>query len=44
MLDFEKELEKFQPSPEVDEVEDLIIHNDVSDITDIIKEICKENK
>lgn len=44
MLDFEKELEKFQPGPEVDEVEDLIIHNDVSDITDIIKEICKENK
>lgn len=44
MLDFEKELEKFEPSLEVDEVEELIIHNDVSDITDLIKEILRENK
>lgn len=44
MLDFEKELEKFQPSLEVDEVEDLILHNDMSDVTDLIKELIKESK
>lgn len=42
MLDFEKELEKFQPSLEIEEVADVIRHNDVSDVTDLIKEILIE--
>ena len=42
MLDFEKELEKFQPSLEVEEVEDVVRHNDMSDVADLIKELLKE--
>jgi len=44
MLDFEKELEKFQPSLEIEEVEDVIRHNDVSDVADLIKEILIETR
>lgn len=42
MLDFEKELEKFEPSMDIDEIGDLIMQNDVSDVSDLIKEILKE--
>ncbi len=42
MLDFEKELEKFQPSLEIEEVADVIRHNDVSDVADLIKEVLIE--
>jgi len=44
MLDFEKELEKFQPSLEIEEVEDVIRHNDVSDVADLIKEVLIETR
>ncbi len=44
MLDFEKELEKFEPSLEMEEVEDAIIKNDTSDMMDLLKEIIEENK
>ena len=44
MLDFEKELEKFQPSLEIEELEDVIRHNDVSDVADLIKEIIIETR
>lgn len=42
MLDFDKELEKFQPSLEVEEVEDVVRHNDMSDVADLIKELLRE--
>jgi len=42
MLDFEKELEKFQPSLEIEEVADVIRHNDMSDVADLIKEVLRE--
>ena len=44
MLDFEKELEKFQPSLEMEEVADVIRHNDVSDVADLIKEVLIETR
>jgi len=44
MLDFEKELEKFQPSLEIEEVADVIRHNDVSDVADLIKEVLIETR
>ena len=44
MLDFDKELQKFEPSLEVDEAEDAIRHNDMSDVADLIKEIMEESK
>lgn len=44
MIDFEEEISKFQPSLEVDQAEDAIYKNDLTDATDIIKELIKETK
>lgn len=44
MINFEEELERFQPSLEVEQAEDAIYNNDLTDATDIIKEILKESK
>jgi hypothetical protein len=44
MINFEEELEKFQPSLEVEQAEDAIYKNDLTDATDIIKDILKERK
>ncbi len=44
MINFDEEIAKFQPSPEVDEAEDVINNNELSDITDIIKTMLKELK
>lgn len=44
MINFEEEIEKFQPSLEVDEAEDAIYNNDVTDVTDIIQDILSEMK
>lgn len=42
MIDFDEELAKFQPSLEIEQVEDVIMNNDLKDTTDIIKEILKD--
>lgn len=44
MIDFEEELKKFQPSKEVDETEDYLISRNITDMTDILEELLKENK
>lgn len=44
MLNFEEELAKFQPSLEVEEAEELIVNNELTDITDIIKDLLEEQK
>jgi len=44
MINFDEEIAKFQPSLEVDQVEEVIKSNDLSDITDIIKTMLKEIK
>lgn len=44
MIDFEKELRKFQPSLEVEEAEDAIYSQDLTDMTDILKEMLKDMK
>jgi hypothetical protein len=44
MIDFDEELEKFQPSLEIEQAEDVINNNDLTDISDILKEILKERK
>ena len=41
MLDFDEEIQKFQPSLEVEDAEDAIYKNDVPDITDLINEIIE---
>lgn len=42
MLDFEEELKKFHPSLEVEEAEDAIYNNNLTDAVDIIVELLKE--
>lgn len=44
MINFDEEIEKFQPSLEVEQAEDVINNNDLTDITDILKELLKVNK
>ena len=41
MLDFDEEIQKFQPSLEVEDAEDAIYKNDVQDITDLINKIIE---
>ena len=39
MLNFEEELKKFQPSLEVDEIEAEAISEDLTDLSDLLKDI-----
>ena len=39
MINFDEEIQKFQPSLEVEDAEDAIYNNDVTDITDLISQI-----
>ena len=38
MLDYEKELKNFKPSLEVEEIEDAVYQEDLSDMTDLLKQ------
>lgn len=42
MINFDEEISKFKPSLEVEQAEDVIKNNDLTDLTDIIKTIMKE--
>ena len=42
MIDFEEELKKFKPSLEVEEEEEAIYNQDLTDMTDILREMMKE--
>jgi hypothetical protein len=42
MINFEDEIEKFQPSLEIEQAEDVIYNNDMTDISDILKELLKD--
>ena len=39
MLNFEEELKKFQPSLEVEDIEDAVYQEDLTDMTDILREM-----
>ncbi len=39
MLDFEKELERYQPSLEIDQAEEAIYKSDLTDMSDILDKI-----
>jgi hypothetical protein len=39
MFDFEEELKKFEPSPELDDAEDAIYTHDLRDVMDIVQEL-----
>ncbi len=42
MIDFDEEIKKFQPCLEVDEVEEAIYKNNVTDMTDVMLEMMKD--
>ncbi len=42
MINYEEELKKFHPSLDVNEAEDAIYSRDLTDITDILKEMLQE--
>ena len=44
MLNFEEELKKFHPSLEVEEAEEAIRNQDLTDVIDILKEMLKESR
>ena len=44
MLDYEEELRKFKPSLEVEEIEDAVYQEDLSDMTDLLKQIMDQKK
>ncbi len=44
MLDFETEIARFKPSLEVSEVEQAIVREDLTDMTDLMVELLKGEK
>ena len=44
MLNFEEELKKFKPSLEVEDIEEAVYQEDMTDMTDILRELMKQNK
>jgi len=39
MLDFEEELKKFKPSLEVEDIEDAVYQEDLSDMSDLLRDV-----
>ena len=44
MINFEEEIKKFHPSLEIEEAEDAIYNNNISDITDFMIQMVNELK
>ena len=44
MIDFEEELKKFHPSLEVEELQDAIYNQDVTDLADVFVKLVKDAK
>ena len=44
MLNFEEELKKFKPSLEVEDIEEAVYQEDMTDMTDVLREMMKQNK
>ena len=42
MLDFEEELKKFKPSLEVEDIEEAVYKEDLTDVKDILKQVIEE--
>ncbi len=43
MINFEEELKNYEPSLEVEEAESAIYNHDLTDVTDIIAELLRNN-
>ena len=44
MINFEEELAKFKPSLEVEQVEEVISKNDLTDLADLVKVLVNDKK
>lgn len=44
MIDFEEELKKFHPSLEVEDAEEAIYNQDLTDMADLMIKVVKESK
>ena len=44
MLNFEEELKKFKPSLEVEDIENAVYQEDLSELTDILREMMDHKK
>ena len=44
MINFEEELKNFKPSLEVEDAEQAIYNNELTDMTDVLKEMMQELK
>lgn len=44
MLDYEEELKKYKPSLEVEDIEDAVYQEDLSDMTDLLKQVMDQKK
>lgn len=44
MLDYEEEIKKFKPSLEVDEIEEATLQEDLTDMTDLLKQVMDQKK
>ncbi len=44
MLNYEEELAKFQPSLEIDEAEEAIMNNDLTDLSDLLEQVTTGKK
>ena len=44
MLNYEEELKNFRPSLEVEDIEDAVYQEDLSDMTDLLKQVMDQKK
>ena len=44
MLNYEEEIKKFQPSLEVEDIEDAVYQEDLTDMTDSIREVVEQTR
>lgn len=44
MLNYEEELKKFKPSLEVEEIEEAVYQEDLSDVTELLKQVMEQKK
>ena len=44
MLNYEDELKKFKPSLEVEDIEDAVYQEDLTDMSDLLKQVMDQKK
>lgn len=42
MINFEEELKRFKPMPEINQAEEAIYNNDLKDVSDIVAQVAEE--